>query len=184
MMGPMDEVTISDEERGLLGSWAPDCAERVLPLFEEAVPGDLRPREAIDGIRLFVREGRRTAALRSLAWAAQKAAGEAGDPAAAAAARAACCAAATPYLHPRATAHQSRHILSPAVHAARALDLARKKQTAERELGEAAGDAEILWAAERCPPQVRALLSRMPPRAPGRGRLDVLYHRLDSGLRR
>ncbi|MFJ6299487.1 putative immunity protein [Streptomyces griseoviridis] len=173
-----DEVPISDEERRLLAGWAADCAERVLPLFEKAAPGDPRPRAALDAVRLYARDGRRTGALRSAAWAAQKAAGEAGDPSAAAAARAACCAAATPYLHPLATAHQSRHILAPAVHAARARDLAHGRGAATE-----AGDDEIRDAIERCPAPVRELLSRMPPRNPGRGRPDTLYHRLDGALR-
>ena len=82
-------MTLSDEERRLLGLWAADCAERVLPLFEAKASSDTRPREAIEGIRVFAHGGKRTARLRSLAWAAYAAAREAGDPVATAAARAA-----------------------------------------------------------------------------------------------
>ncbi|WP_034087476.1 putative immunity protein [Streptacidiphilus albus] len=173
----MDEVTISEEDRRLLGLWAADCVERVLPLFEAEAPGDTRPREAIEGIRNFAREGRRTARLRSLAWAAQAAARDVADPAATAAARAACYAAATPYIHPLATPHQSKHVLAPAVHQARARELAAGEDTG-------AGDVEIRWAIEHAPPAVSELLRRMPARNPGRTRLDVLYHRLDEALRR
>ena len=31
-------MMLSDEERRLLGLWAADCAERVLPLFEAKAP--------------------------------------------------------------------------------------------------------------------------------------------------
>ncbi|MYX22257.1 exonuclease SbcC, partial [Streptomyces sp. SID8380] len=39
-------------------------AEDVLPVFERAVPGDPRPRAAIDAAREFVDGARRTAAQR------------------------------------------------------------------------------------------------------------------------
>ncbi|MFJ6987103.1 MULTISPECIES: putative immunity protein [unclassified Streptomyces] len=172
----MDQVTISDEDRRVLGGWAADRAASALPLFEAHAPHDLRPREAIAGIRRYTEDGRRTAELRALAWAAQAAAGAVADPAAAAAARSACCAAATPYVHPLASPHQSRHVLAPAVYQARATELAAGEDTA-------VGDAELLRAIETAPPAVRALLRRMPARSPGRGRLDTLYHRLDAALR-
>ncbi|WP_030774775.1 MULTISPECIES: putative immunity protein [unclassified Streptomyces] len=173
----MDEVTISEEDRRQLGLWAADCVERALPLFEAKAPSDPRPREAIEGIRAFVREGKRTAHLRSLAWAAHAAAREVDDPAATAAARAACHAAATPYIHPLATPHQSKHVLGPAVYGALGHELAAGD-------GTGSADDEILWAIEHAPQEVRALLRRMPARAPGRSRLDTLYHELDAALRR
>ena len=52
-------MTLSDEERRLLGLWAADCAERALPLFEAKTPSDTRPREAIEGIRAFARGEKR-----------------------------------------------------------------------------------------------------------------------------
>ncbi|MDI9884740.1 hypothetical protein QMZ92_10115 [Streptomyces sp. HNM0645] len=173
----MDEVAISDEDRRLLGRWAADCVERALPLFEARAPGDTRPREAIEGIRAFVRDGKRTGRLRSVAWAAHAAARAVDDPAAATAARAACYAAATPYIHPLATPHQSKHALGPAVHQARARELASGDDPG-------VGDEELRWAIEHAPEEVRALLRRMPARSPGRSRLDTLYHQLDAALRR
>ena len=61
----------------LCGSWtettarlyAADCAERVLPIFEKARPGDDRPRKAIEAARAFAR-GEIDAAARDAAWAA------------------------------------------------------------------------------------------------------------------
>ncbi|WKD33919.1 putative immunity protein [Streptomyces xanthophaeus] len=173
----MDEVTISEEDRRQLGLWAADCVKRALPLFEAKAPADPRPREAIEGIRAFALEGKRTAKLRSLAWAAHAAAREVDDPAATAAARAACHAAATPYIHPPATPHQSKHVLGPAVYEALARELAADDDTG-------AADEEIRWAIEHAPPEVRALLRRMPARSPGRSRLDTLYYELDAALRR
>ncbi|MBV1938820.1 hypothetical protein KUF83_19990 [Streptomyces sp. BV286] len=172
----MDKVNISDEDRRLLGLWAADRVEPVLPLFEAKAPADTRPREAIEGIRAFVREGRRTARLRSLGWAAHAAAREVGDPAATAAARAACYAAATPYIHPLATPHQSKHALAPAVYGALARELAAGDDAG-------VGDEEIRRAIEHAPPEVRELVRRMPARSPGRSRLDTLYHQLDEALR-
>ncbi|WP_406738218.1 putative immunity protein [Streptomyces sp. NBC_00853] len=127
--------------------------------------------------RAFAREGGgRTAKLRSLAWAAHAAGREVDDPAATAAARAACHAAATPYIHPLATPHQSKHVLGPAVYEALARELSS---------GDAArADEEIRWAIEHAPAEVRALLRRMPARSPGRSRLDTLYYELDAALRR
>ncbi|MFB7267383.1 putative immunity protein [Streptomyces nojiriensis] len=173
----MDEVTISEEDRRQLALWAADCVERALPLFEAKAPADPRPREAVEGIRAFVRGGKRTAKPRSLAWAGHAAAREVDDPAATAAARAACHAAATPYIHPLATPHQSKHVLGPAVYEAFARELAAGDDTD-------AADEEIRWAIEHAPPEVRALLRRMPARNPGRSRLDTLYHELDAALRR
>ena len=43
--------------RKALAAWAADCAERALPFFERRSPDDCRPREAIAGIREWVRTG-------------------------------------------------------------------------------------------------------------------------------
>jgi Imm-5 like putative immunity protein len=170
-------MTLSDAERRLLGLWAADCAERVLPLFEAQAPSDTRPREAIAGIRAFARGGKRTTQLRSLAWAAYAAAREVDDPVATAAARAAGLAAATAYIHALATPHQAKHALGPAMYGARARELAAGDDPS-------VGDEEIRWAIAHASPAVRKVVRRMPLRSAGRGRLDALLYQLDSGLRR
>ena len=170
-------MTLSEEDRRLVGLWAADCAERVLPLFEAKAPSDTRPRGAIEGIRAFARGGKRTARLRSLAWAAHAAAREVGDPVATAAARAAGLAAATAYIHALATPHQAKHALGPAVYGARACELAADDDPI-------VGDEEIRGAIERASPAVREIIRRMPTRGAGRGRLDELFYQLDTGLRR
>ncbi len=170
-------MKLSEEDRRLIGSWAADCAERALPLFEAKAPSDTRPREAIEGIRAFARGGKRTARLRSLAWAALTAAREVGDPAATAAARAAGLAAAAAYMHALATLDQGKHALGPAAYAARARELAAADDPR-------VGDEEARWAIGHASPTVREVVRRLPVRGAGGSRLDALYHQLDAGLRR
>ena len=40
-----------------LAVWAIDCAERVLPYFEESYPGDARPRKALETLRAWIDTG-------------------------------------------------------------------------------------------------------------------------------
>jgi len=65
--------------------WGADCAAHVLPIFEREMPGDTRPREAIEAARGFARGTVSDAALaaardatmdatRAAAWAAARAA--------------------------------------------------------------------------------------------------------------
>jgi hypothetical protein len=169
-------MTLSEEDLRLVGLWAADCAERVLPLFEAKAPTDTRPREAIEGIRAFARGGKRTARLRSLALAALAAAREVGDPVATAAARAAGLAASAAYMHPLETLDQAKHGLGPAVYGARAREFATADDPG-------VGDEEIRWAIEHASPAVREVVRRYPVRGPGRSRLDSLYYQLDAGLR-
>jgi hypothetical protein len=48
-------LTLSEDDRRVLAVWAADCADRTLSLFEDQVPSDPRPREAIEGLRAFAR---------------------------------------------------------------------------------------------------------------------------------
>ena len=82
---------IDKRDQRTLALWAADCAERVLPYFEDKHPNDNRPRNAIATVRAWARgeipfsmKLIRTASLNSHA-----AARAAVDPAAIAAARAA-----------------------------------------------------------------------------------------------
>src|SRR5512137_126691 len=114
---------LSLESLRAMGSWAADCAERALSVYEAQAGSDSRPRAAIEGIRGFAGGGKRTARLRSLALSAHSAAREAGNPAATASARAAGHAAASAYTHPLADVHQTKHIVGPAAYAALAPEL-------------------------------------------------------------
>lgn len=159
-----------------MGSWAADCAERALPVFEKHVESDSRPRAALEGIRAFAGGGRRTARLRTLALSAFAAAREADDPAAAAAARAAGLAASSAYTHPLADVQQTKHILGPAAYAALALEL----DGAGRH---SIGDGEVRRAIDSVTSEVREVLLRMPARQAGKSRLDTLLYELDAGIR-
>lgn len=169
-------ISLTEDDLRVMGLWAADCAERALPVFEARASSDPRPREAIEGLKVFANGGKRTVQLRSLAWAAYAAAREVNDPAAAAAARAAGLAAAIAYTHPLVTPHQTRHTLGPAAYAALARELAE-----EGDYG--VGDTEVQWAVEHASAQVRDVVRRMPERGVGRGRLDTLLRQLDVGLR-
>lgn len=168
--------TLTLESLRSLGSWAADCAERALPVYEKHAGSDSRPRAALEGIRVFAAGGRRTAQLRTLALSAYTAAREAGDPAKAAAARAAGLAASSAYTHPLADVQQTKHILGPAAYAALALEL-------DGAGGPGIAEAEVRWAIEIAPSEVRAVLKQMPARQAGNSRLDTLLYMLDAGIR-
>lgn len=166
-----------DSLRALAG-WAAGCAERALGVFEIRLGSDQRPRAAIDGARAFASGGARMAKLRTLALAAFAAARETGgDAAAAAAATAACLAASSAYTHPLADVRQTKHIVGPAAYAILALELAHPEDSG-------LAGRELRRAIEGAPPEVREILSHMPPRAPGsKKRIDQLMQELDAGLR-
>ena len=98
-----------------LGAWAVDCAERVLPFFEEKYPKDPRPRDAIAALRKWIRTGVfKMAVIRKASLDAHAAAREVGeDNAARSAARAAGQAV--------ATAHVPAHSLGAANYALQAV---------------------------------------------------------------
>lgn len=57
--------SLTDDDHRLLALWAAGCAERVLPLFERAVPGDDRPRRAVEAARAWARGERPMMAARA-----------------------------------------------------------------------------------------------------------------------
>ena len=106
---------VSKTNHKTLAIWAADCAERVLPYFEEKYPEDTRPRKAIEACREWARTGVfRMADVRKTALAAHAAARDVKeDNAANSAARAAG--------HAVATAHVPTHSLAAAIYAATAV---------------------------------------------------------------
>ena len=171
-----EKIELTPHELREITGYAAECARRTLPIFEQSVPADPRPRDAIEAAQAFAEGGRRTAALRQSAWAAYRAAREAASPAAADAARAASHAAAAAYLHPLADAHQVKHILGAAAHAARAEELASGEDQRVT-----AGTLE--WARHHAPTAVTAVLGRMPAAPPGGGRVGEFIRDLDAALR-
>jgi len=107
---------VSKSDHKKLGIWAADCAERVLPYFEEKYPKDDRPRKAIETLRSWIQTGVfRMADVRSASLAAHAAAREVkeADEAARSAARSAGQAV--------ATAHVRAHAIAAAIYAASAV---------------------------------------------------------------
>jgi hypothetical protein len=166
-------IPIGDDELRQITLYAATCARRVLPVFGATHPNDPRPRRAVAEAEAFAAGKRRTAILRTTAWAAYAAARELkGAPAAHAASHAA----ASAYLHPIASPHQVKHVLGAAVHQALAF---------EREAGNdmGVGGAHLSWAATLAPQAVRDILRRLPPPPRGPGRFSELLNELDAGLR-
>ena len=135
--------TLSDGDHHLLARWAADCAEHVLPLFEEARPKDGRPRRAIELARAWSRGEVTMSEARAGAFAAN-AAGRGLPDAARFAALAAGQAAAVP--------HVAAHELGAAAYAIRAARAAAKPNE------DAAGRRERQWQRKRLPAAIRALV--------------------------
>lgn len=111
MDNPIAEL-VSKLDHKTLAIWAADCAEHVLPYFEEKNPKDNRPRKAIQAGRAWIRGEIAMSEARTAAFAAHAAARDANPDAARAAARAAG--------HAAATAHVAGHAVHAATYAARA----------------------------------------------------------------
>ncbi len=126
----------NEQDHSLLALWAADCAEHVLPYFEEKCPKDDRPQKAIEAARAWTRGKIRVSEARAAALAAHAAAREADDDAARAAARAAG--------HAAATAHVPGHARGAASYAVKAA----AASSATREAG---------WQRRRLPEHLRAL---------------------------
>jgi len=74
---PWRTIPASDHEKQnqrILAQWAADCAEHMLPCFEERHPQDNRPRQAVEAVRAWAAGGVATSSLREAAFAAWAAA--------------------------------------------------------------------------------------------------------------
>src|SRR5437763_596716 len=136
--------TLQDADHHLLAIWAADCAEHVLHFFEQAQPGDDRPRRAIELAHEWARgeirmtearnaAGHANAAARPLSGAAREAAHAAGQAA--------------------AVAHVAAHELGAAAYAIKAARAAAPKGE-----GEQAGRQECQWQREQLPDEIRELV--------------------------
>lgn len=136
--------TLTDPDHHLLALWAATCAERVLYFFEEAAPGDGRPREAIEHARAWVRGevpmmqaraagGHAMGAARPLRGAARFAAYAAGQAG--------------------AVAHVAEHELGAAAYAIRAAAAA-----APADGREVARRLECQWQRDQLPAPIRGLV--------------------------
>ena len=89
MANETSKIVLSMQDLREVTRYAAESAQDVLEIFERAHPADARPRDAIDAAWAFARGGERGKPLRDTAWAAHKAARDAGTTAAGDAARAA-----------------------------------------------------------------------------------------------
>lgn len=135
--------TLQDADHRLLALWAADCAQHVLHFFEQAQPGDDRPRQAIEQARAWARgeiammkartaAGHAMGAARALRGAAREAAYAAGQAA--------------------AVAHVAAHELGAAAYAIRAARAAAEAERLE------AGRLECQWQRAQLPDEIRDLV--------------------------
>lgn len=136
--------TLTDDHHHLLAEWALQCAEHVLPLFEEQQPDDSRPRDVLEVGRSWIRGEVPMKVAHQAAFQANAAARGLPDPAKFAALSAG---------QAVAVAHVAAHDLGAAAYAIRAAgasappDEAAKAQAAERE-----------WQRAQLPDAVRELV--------------------------
>lgn len=138
---------LSEADRRIVASWAADCAERVLGLFEAESPADTRPRDAIARTRAFARGELGAAVEIRRRFVAGRAARGVRAPAAVAAARAAAQAA--------GVAHMGAHALGAAAYAAEAAGLGAPDRP------DALHD-EVRWQLDHMSAEVRLALRRLP----------------------
>ena len=139
-----DAKHLDKQEQKSLVRWAAQCAEHVLPFFEEKRPQDDRPRQAIEAARAWVRGEIACGQARAAAVAAHAAARDADEGAARAAARAAG--------HAAGTAHMARHARHAAAYAVNAATAAALPKDAG-----AASATERDWQCRRLPEHLRAV---------------------------
>jgi len=136
--------TLQDADHHLLAVWAADCAQHVLHFFEQAQPGDDRPRRAIEQAHAWARGevtmtqartagGHAMGAARALRGAAREAAYAAGQAA--------------------VVAHVAAHELGAAAYAIRAARAA-VSEAARIE----AGRMECQWQRAQLPDGIRELV--------------------------
>jgi len=133
---------LDEQDHRSLVLWAADCAEHVLPCFEENYSEDDRPRKALEAGRAWARGELSMSEARAAAFAAHAAARDTDHAAARAAARAAG--------HAGATAHvagHARHAAAYAVNAATAAAIPADAGTAAA--------TERDWQCRRLPEHLR-----------------------------
>lgn len=133
---------LDEQDHRSLVLWAADCAEHVLPYFEERCSEDDRPRKALEAGRAWARGELAMSKARDAAFAAHAAARDADHAAARAAARAAG--------HAAATAHVADHARHAAAYAVTAATAAALPTDAD-----AATATERDWQHRRLPEHLR-----------------------------
>ncbi len=138
---------LCDETHHLLALWAAECAQHVLPYFENARPQDDRPRRAIEAAHAWVRGEMTVKQARFAAGASQDAARDVA--AASEAARLAALSAGQAAV----VAHVAAHELGAAAYALRAAMAAAPKDQKEM-----SRQRECQWQRDQLPQSIRALV--------------------------
>ena len=136
--------TFADSDHHLLARWAAACAEHVLDFFESAQPQDLRPRQAIEHARAWVRGEVKMMQARAAGGHAMGAARDLRGPARYAAYAAGQAA---------VVAHVAAHELGAAAYVIKAVRAAAPPSEAE-----AAGRRECQWQRGQLPEPIRDLV--------------------------
>lgn len=124
---------VKKSDHKILATWATDCADRVLNHFEKNYPEDMRPREAIEAGRAWVREDIKMIDARKFAVASHAAARDAEqNPESQATARSAG--------HAAGTAHMAGHAIYASTYAVSAI---RDASTSDNEM--VLIDEERVW---------------------------------------
>lgn len=170
------DFDLTTAELRAVAAFAARHAQDVLGVFEAAVPGDQRPRAAVDAALLFAGGAPRSAVQRRAAADAHRAARQAPSEPARLAALAAGDAAAAAYLHPLARSSQLAHLLRSAAAVAAIAEVSGAEPAA----------AALLSTRRRATPVVLAVLRRYPslPEPPaGASPVTRLLVTLDRALR-
>ena len=139
--------TLEDEDHHLLAVWAAACADHVRHYFEDARPGDSRPRSAVEAARAWAVGALTVRQALDAAGAAQDAAREVKTQTEAARLAALSAGQAA------AAVHVAAHELGAAAYAIRAVMAASPTDTREQ-----ARRAECQWQREQLPERIRALV--------------------------
>jgi hypothetical protein len=138
---------LTDDDHHLLALWAAECAEHVLPFFENVRPNDDRPRRAIEAARAWARGEIKMMRARDFAGAAQDAAREVKSISETARLTALAAGQAA------VVAHVAAHELGAAAYAIRAV-----MESAPKPEREAVRLAERDWQRSRLPEPIRELV--------------------------
>lgn len=132
------DTLMAQADHRTLGMWARDCAERVMPYFEQAHPDDPRPRQALITLQNWIDTGEFSMkVIRKASLDSHAAAREVGtDNPARSAARAAGQAV--------ATAHVRTHAVGPSLYALQAIH-----RTSDDDAADEAITKERAWQSQR-----------------------------------
>lgn len=117
---------INKTDHKILALWGIECAERVLPFFEENFPDDKRPRKALETLKEWIATGKFSMkTIRKASLDSHAAARETGEDNAARSAARACG-------QTVAIAHVKTHAYGPAIYAQQAVFRNSKPEEAEK----------------------------------------------------